>query len=472
MIEFDIAVIGGGPGGYVAAIRAAQQGACVCLVERDKVGGTCLNRGCIPTKALYSTAQLLHRMKKSSSHGIRAEKLEFDYAQAARRKDEVVGKLVGGVEQLLKGNGVDIFRGEASLEGAGKVRIRSKDVVGHIRAKNIILATGSVVARPKALPIDGKNVLTSNEILDIKELPKSLLVIGGGYIGCEFASIFSAMGTEVTIVEQLPAILARSDRQAVREVEKALKELGVTIRTGTSVESLDVAQGEVTARLSGDQELSVEKVLVAVGRIPEIEGLGLEAAGVRTENGAVVVDEGMRTSVEGIYAIGDVTNIIQLAHVASYQGGIAVTNALGGDARADYRVVPSAIFTLPEIGQVGLTEEECKEKGVEVKVGRFSYQASSKALCDGEPRGSVKVVTAKEDGAILGASIVGEEASALIAEVATAMQGGMSAARLGEVIHAHPTLPEMIMEAAEDVSGSAVHKPGRAGKSRGRDQKA
>jgi dihydrolipoamide dehydrogenase len=313
--------------------------------------------------------------------------------------------------------------------------------------------------------------LTSNEILAIKELPKSLLVIGGGYIGCEFASIFSAMGTEVTIVEQLPAILARSDRQSVGEVEKSLKEQGATIHVDTSVEGLETTDGKVTARLSGGRELSVEKVLVAVGRVPNTESLELEAAGVRTDKGAVVVDEGMRTSAERIFAIGDVTNIIQLAHVASYQGGIAVANALGGDCRADYRVVPSTVFTLPEIGQVGLTEEDCREKGLEVKVGRFSYQASSKALCDGEPRGSVKIVAAKEDGAILGASIVGEEASALIAEVAVAMQEKMSAARLGEVIHSHPTLPEMIMEAAEDVADSAVHKPGRSGKSRGRAEK-
>jgi dihydrolipoamide dehydrogenase len=471
MIEFDIAVIGGGPGGYVAAIRAAQQGACVCLVEQDRVGGTCLNRGCIPTKALYGTALLLKRMQNASEHGIRVENLGFDFGQAARRKDEVVEKLVEGVEQLLKANGVDVFRGQASLEGAGRVKIRRQDVVGHIRARNIILASGSLPARPQTLPIDGKNVLTSNEILAIKELPKSLLVIGGGYIGCEFASIFSAFGTEVTIVEQLPALLARTDRQSVREVEKTLKEQGVTIHAATSVEGLDVAEGRVTARLSGDREISVEKVLVAVGRVPNTEGLGLEEAGIRIEKGAVVVDEGMRTSVEKVFAIGDVTNIIQLAHVASYQAGIAVTNALGGKARADYRVVPSTIFTLPEIGQVGLTEEDCKKKGLDVEVGRYAYQASSKALCDGEPRGSVKVVAEKGGGRILGASIVGEEASALIAEVAVAMQQQMSATRLGEVIHAHPTLPEMIMEAAEDVDGTAVHKPGRRRKERGQADK-
>ncbi len=461
MTEFDIAVIGGGVGGYVAAIRAAQGGACVCLVERAEVGGTCLNRGCIPTKALYSTAHLLQRLRQAGAHGIEVPELRFDYAQAARRKDEVVAKLVGGVEQLLRGNGVEVFRGEASLEGPGRVRIHRQDVTGHIRAKNIILATGSLAARPKSLPIDGKIVLTSNEILAIKELPKSLLVIGGGYIGCEFASIFSAFGTEVTIVEQLPVILARSDRQVVREVEKALKEQGVVIHTGASVEALEPGDGEVVVRLSGERTLQVEKVLVSVGRVPNAAGFGFEEAGVKLERGAVVVDERMRTSVEGVYAVGDVTNIIQLAHVAMYQGEIAATNALGGNARADYRVVPSTIFTLPEIGQVGLSEEECKEQGLAVDVGRFTYQASGKALCDGETRGLVKVLAARDDGRLLGAAIVGEEASALIAEVAVGMQQQMTAAALGSVIHSHPTLPEMIREAAEDSEGLAVHKIGR-----------
>lgn len=460
MKEFDIAVIGAGPGGYVAAIRAAQKGACVCLVERDAVGGTCLNRGCIPTKALYSTAHLLQRIRQAEAHGIAVPQPQLDYARAAQRKDEVVGKLVGGVEQLLKANGVDVFRGHASLEGKGRVRIRRQDVTGHIRARNVILATGSVAARPKSLAIDGKKVLTSREILAIKELPESLLVIGGGYIGCEFASIFSTFGTKVTIVEQLSQLLARTDRQAVREVEKTLKEQGGEIHLDTSVEALETGEGRVTARLSSGKELDVEKVLVAVGRVPNTADLGLDEAGVELKDGAVAVDEGMRTSAEGIYAIGDVTNIIQLAHVASYQAAIAVTNALGGRAEADYRVVPATIFTLPEIGQVGLTEEECKGKGLEFKVGRFSYQASSKALCDGEPRGMVKII-AGEDGRILGATMVGEEASTLVAEAAAAMRTGMSTEDLGATIHSHPTLPEMIKEAAEDTEGLAVHKVGR-----------
>jgi len=466
MKEYDIAIIGGGPGGYVAAIRAAQAGACVCLVERDRVGGTCLNRGCIPTKALYSTAHLLHDIRAAVAHGIEVGEPRFDFGRAASRKDEVVAKLVGGVEQLLKGNGVEVFRGEASLEGVGRVRIRRPDLTGHIRAKKIILATGSLPACPQSLPVDGKNVLTSNEILAIKELPASLLVIGGGYIGCEFASIFAAFGSRVTIVEQLPVLLNRSDRQAVREVEKTLKERKVAIHTETAVESLTVDDGGVTARLSGGKSVQAEKALVAVGRRPNSDGFGFAENGVRMDKGAVVVDAGMRTSIEGIFAIGDVTGGIQLAHVASYQAQIAVANALGGDKRANYRVIPATIFTLPEIGEVGLTEEDCKEKGLAVNVGRFAYQASSKALCAGETRGSVKIVAAAEDGRILGASIVGAEASTLVAEVAVAMQQEMTTAQLGGLVHSHPTLPEMIKEAAEDVLGEAVHKVGRRTKER------
>lgn len=464
MIEFDIAVIGGGPGGYAAAIRGAQCGARVCLVETAEVGGTCLNRGCIPTKALYSSAHLLRQFRGAAEHGILVSAQQVDFPKMLARKDAVVAKLVGGIEQLLKGWEVEIFRGLGMLEAPGRVRIRRDDVVGHIRAKTIILATGSLPLKPQSLPIDGKNVLTSDEILVMKELPESLLIIGGGYIGCEFAAIFAALGTQVTLVEQLPRLLANSDRQAVREVEKSFAELGVKICLGTSVDNLATGESGVRARLSDGQNLQVSKVLVAVGRAPNSAGLGLEQAGVATRNGAVVVDAGMRTNVPGIFAIGDLTGGAQLAHVASHQAQVAVANALGAEEQVDLRVLPSVIFTFPELAQVGRTEEQCKTEGLVIEVGRFSLQASSKALCDGEAHGQVKVVTAKEDGRILGVTVVGAGAATLIAEAAVAMKQGLSAQALSEVIHAHPTLPEALMEAAEDVAGLAVHKMSRKGR--------
>lgn len=461
MKEYDIAIIGAGPGGYVAAIKAAQQGACVCLIEADRVGGTCLNRGCIPTKAYYSSALLLNKVRKAGEHGVLTSEVGFDFSRAAARKDQVVEKLVSGVEQLLKGNKIEVFRGKGFLEGNGKVGIRRPEVVGHIQAKKIILATGSVPVAPKSLSVDGKNVLTSTEILAIKELPKRLLIVGGGYIGCEFASIFATFGTQVIIVEALPVILANSDRQIVREVEKAFRSLSVKLHLETSVESLESRSDRVVAHLSDGQSIEVDKVLVAVGRRPNSSGMNFAESGIQLDNGAVVVDDQLRTSVEGVYAIGDVTGGIQLAHVASYQAEIAVKNALGGEEKVDYRVVPSAIFTLPEIAQVGLTEAECKDRELDFQVGRFSYQATSKAVCEGETVGSIKVVADSGEGRILGAAIVGAEASALISELAVAMASGVSVHDLGGIIHAHPTLPEMVKEAAEDVFGLAVHKIGR-----------
>ncbi|GAB4177527.1 MAG: dihydrolipoyl dehydrogenase [Geothermobacteraceae bacterium] len=462
MKQYDIAVIGAGPGGYVAAIMAAQAGATVCLVEKERPGGTCLNWGCIPTKALFSSAQLLKKLRHAEDFGVMVAKVAFDFGRAAARKDKVVNQLVGGIEQLLKGNGVDLIRGQGSLEGPGRIKVRCGGVVGHLAARNIIIASGSVPVVPRALAVDGQNILTSKEILAIKELPESLLVIGGGVIGCEFASIFSTFGCRVTVVEALPHILTGIDRQAVREVEKVFKADGVQVVTGTSVEALESTGSAVRARLEGGDEIEVAKVLVAIGRRPHAEGLGLDAVGVALdERGAVPVDDHMRTSAEGVFAIGDVTGGIQLAHVASYQAGVAVKNALGGDVAADYSVVPSSVFTLPEISQVGRTEEECKKEGIAVKVGRFAYMATSKAVCEGEVAGSIKLVADAESGRLLGGVIAGAEASSLIAEVAAAVAAGMTSEQLADVIHSHPTLPEMVKEAAEDAEGHAIHKVSR-----------
>ncbi|MDY0267973.1 dihydrolipoyl dehydrogenase [Trichloromonas sp.] len=462
MKEYDLAVIGGGPGGYVAAIRGAQRGARVCLVEAEALGGTCLNRGCIPTKALYATARILRTLREAGNHGIRIAEPGFDFATAVRRKDQVVSQLVGGVAQLLKGHGVDLYSGRGFLEGPGRLGIHGQGAVGHLRARAVILATGGRPLVPEGFVPDGKNVLTSAEFLAIKDLPKSLLIVGGGYIGCEFAGIFSTFGVSVSLVEQLPVLLARSDRQAVREVEKFFMAAGVRLHLNTVVSGVESRSDGVHVRLANGETLQVEKILLSVGRCPNSEGLGIEELGVRLDRGAVVVDEGMCTNVDGIYAIGDLTGGRQLAHVASYQAEIAVENALGGQVRADYRVVPDIVFTDPEIAQVGLTEEQCREAGLDFQVGRFVYLASGMALCMGEPRGTVKILAEKDGGRILGVTVVGADASTLIAEASLAMSRKLSARELAAGIRAHPSLPEMIKEAAEDLCGLAVHRLGRA----------
>mgnify|MGYP000032403112 CR=1 FL=1 len=459
MTEFDLAVIGGGPGGYTAAIRGVQQGAKVCLIEADRLGGTCLHRGCIPTKAWHSTARLLRQLDHAASHGITIGERSFDFATAVRRKDTVVAQLYGGLRQLMKSYNVELFRGRAAIEQSGRIVIRRPGLTGRLQARNIVLATGARPMRPAGWPIDGKNILTSDEILGIQGLPRDLLVIGGGYIGCELAAIFAAFGSQVTLVEQQSALLGNSDREAVALLMGSMQSQGVTIHTGTAIDKLAVDDNTVVARLAGQGSIEVDKALVATGRVPNSADLGLEELGVQLDHGAVVVDEGMRTSAERVFAIGDVTGGIQLAHVAAYQAGVAVANALGGDEEVDYRIVPSTVFTLPELGQVGLTEEACRSRKVELNIGRFSYRASGKALADGHPEGFVKLLADAADGRLLGAAIVGEQASNLVAEVALAMGHGLSAADLGHLIHAHPTLSEMVREAAEDVIGVAPHRP-------------
>lgn len=461
MREFDIVVVGAGPGGYVAAIRAAQMGARAAVIEKKKVGGTCLNWGCIPTKALYYSSLTLSGARKAAEFGVNVGDITFDLAKAVDRKDDVVKKLVGGVEQLLKGNGVELIRGDGFIESAGKVRVTKFDGTEEIGAKSIIIATGSEPAMIPAFNIDGKSVLTSTEMLSLKKVPESLLVIGGGVMGCEFATIFSTFGSKVMIVELLPTILSTEDKMVSRVIMKKFKDTGVSVLTEVSVDKVIVEERGVKTVLKDGREFLTEKVLVSIGRSFNSAGIGLEGAGVALDRGKIVVNEKMETNVAGIYAIGDVTGKMLLAHVASVQGIVAVNNALGKNASMDYSAVPAGIFTDPEIASVGLREKDAAEKGIEITVGRFPYAASGKALGMGETEGFAQIVAEKGTEKVLGCSIVGAHATDLLGEVTLAVRSGAKVKDITETIHAHPTLPEIVLEAAEDVLGHAIHKIGR-----------
>ena len=462
MREFDVVVIGGGPGGYVAAIRGAQLGSRVALVERESVGGTCLNRGCVPTKALYYSARAYKSAKASEEFGVKTGAVEFDLSKAVERKETVVKKLVGGVEQLLKGNRVELIRGTAFIEAPGRVRVTGESGQEAIGAKSIIVATGSEPAIIPAFNIDRKNVLTSTEALSLRKVPESLLIIGGGVMGCEFATLFSAFGSDCIIVELLPEILNTEDRQVARVILKRFKSAGVQVLTEVVVEDVKVVgEGRVKTTLKDGRSFITEKVLVTIGRSFNSAGLGLEALGVEMEKNRITVNEKMETSVKGVYAIGDVTGRMLLAHVASAHGVVAVSNALGKEAVMDYSAIPTGIFTDPEIASVGMKEKDAAEKGIEVDVGRFPYAASAKALGMGETEGFVQIIAEKGTDKVLGCSIVGAHATDLIGEATLLVKTGAKVSDIVDTVHAHPTLPEMLFEAAEDVHGMAIHKIGR-----------
>jgi dihydrolipoamide dehydrogenase len=453
--SFDVVVIGGGPGGYVAALRASQLGAKAAVVERDRVGGTCLVRGCIPTKALLQSAELYTLAKGGAPFGVISDSVGFDWSAAQQRKTGVVDQLVKGVEGLLKAGGVTLVRGTASLAGNGVV-----DVSGErLQAKDIVIATGSAVAR---IPLKGaEHTIDSDQILELKEIPGRLAVIGGGVVGMEFAAMFAALGSKVTVFEMLPQVLPMVDADLVAVYAKHLAGLGGEIHTNAKVEEVAKSKGGLQVRFSSGGEggsIDADRVLLAVGRVPYTQGLEAEKAGVKLERGRVVVDPQLRTTAQGVWAIGDVIGGIMLAHIASYEGVCAVENIAGHANRTpDYHAAPNCIYTDPEIAHVGLGEKEAKEKGLDVKIGRFPFAASGRALTLGQSEGFVKVIADASSGRLLGAHIIGPRATDLIAEATLAVQNGLTLEQIDLTIHAHPTLPESLMEAALAAQGRAIH---------------
>jgi dihydrolipoamide dehydrogenase len=459
--HFQIVILGGGPGGYVAALRAAQLNLNVAVVEEDKIGGTCLNRGCIPTKALYRSAEVYNLARRSSEYGVTVGDVHLDFARVMARKDEVVSTLVGGVSNLLKSAKVEVVSGRGEV--ADKHTVVVTDGTGAQRKVScdyLIMATGSVSATPPVKGLDLPGVMTSEQILSLNELPKRLLVIGGGVIGIEFASIMRSFGVEVTVVEFLPQILPPVDDEIARRMSMILKKRGIKIYTGTSAkEVMQGPNGLIVNVATADhtEAIEVDAVLVATGRLPNFNGLSLDSLGVEHTRKGIKVNQYMETSVEGVYAIGDITGEAMLAHVASHQGIVAVEHLAGMPTTMDYHAVPNAIFTDPEIAAVGYNEANAKAKGIAVKVGKFPFVANGKALTLGETEGLVKVIC-DESGKVIGANVMGPHASDLIAELTLAVQTGVTAQELVHTIHAHPTLPEAVDEAAHAVLGGALHQ--------------
>jgi dihydrolipoamide dehydrogenase len=459
MPTYDLAVIGGGPGGYVAAIRAAQLGGRVALIERKTLGGTCLNVGCIPTKALLHATGLASQAAEATRMGLQFDKLSLDLRAMIHNKDEIVGRLVRGVAGLMKKNKIEVIEATGCPMGEGRVQVSTPDgSADTIHAQNIIIATGSQPVRPKLFPFDDVHVVTSDAMLSVTKQPQRLLIVGGGYIGCEFACIFRPLGTEVTLVEMMDQLLPGQDDDLAKELTRSLKKMKIKVLTGTKVDSMAVAGDEVKAKLSTGEELAADTALISIGRMPYTEGLRLAEIGVKTDDrGCIVIDDHCRTTAPGLYAIGDVTGKVQLAHVASKQGLVAAEHALGKPTKMNYRVIPACIFTRPEIATVGLTERQAAEQGLNVKVGRFPFAALGKALAIGDTTGFVKLIGDVSTGELLGAAAVGPGATDTIAELAVAIQLEATVDDIAATIHAHPTLPEAWAEAAEQWEGRGIH---------------
>lgn len=457
--HFQVAFLGGGPGGYVGALRAAELGLSVVLIESGQVGGTCLNRGCIPTKSLLKSADLWREIQKTEEFGISVEHVSFDFSRVMARKDQVVNTLVNGIAQLLKSAKVTVIEGFGEFKNANQIEIRTPKGVETITADDIVLATGSVPARIPIPGVDLPGVISSDQVLQETILPKNLVVIGGGVIGLEFATMYQTFGVKVTVVEMLPTLLPNVDEEIVRRLTLLLKRTGMDIITGASVKEIRQGEKLVVQVEHGHEikEISTERVLIATGRKPNLQGIDIEGLGLRTERRALVVNDQMQTNLPHVYAIGDAVGGIMLAHVASKEGIVAAEHIAGHQVKMNYKAIPSAIFTHPEIATVGITEQELKLKGLKYKVSKFPFSANGKAMAAGDTVGLVKII-ADEQGIIMGATIMGPQASSLIQELTIAVEKGLTGEDLANIVHAHPTLTEIIMEAAHGLSAKPLHR--------------
>ena len=461
---YDVAIIGSGPGGYVAAIRAAQLGMSVLIIEKDsRLGGVCTLCGCIPTKALLHTADLLEEVRHGADVGVAAREVRLDLPAAMKHKEKVVRQSANGVAYLMKKNRVDVASGFGRLAGPGRVAVAGPDGAETVyAAKNIIVATGSAARSLPGMEIDEKVILSSTGVLEPADVPKSLLVIGSGAVGVEFASMYARFGSKVTVIEILPRIVPVEDEEISRELAASFKRSGIAVYVDTKVERVTKTDGglEVVARAAGErtETFRAEKMLMAVGRRPLSENIGLEELGVATEKGYIRVDPTMRTNVPGVYAIGDVVPTQQLAHVASAEGVVAVEHMAGRETRPlNYDQVPGCTYCSPEVASIGLTEARARERGHDIVIGKFPFSAVGKARIINQASGFVKIVADKKYGEILGVHIVGPKATELIAEAGAAMQLEATSEDLVRMIHAHPTLAEAVHEAAEAVEGHAIH---------------
>ncbi len=459
--QFDIAIIGSGPGGYVAAIRAAQLGLKTAVIERDKIGGVCTNWGCIPTKALLKSAEMFRHFKQADEFGIMFKDLSFDFPKVIKRSRDVALRNSKGIEYLFKKNKIELISGFGKITGKGKIEVSKDDKASEtIISKHVIIATG---ARPRSLPgvkIDGKQIISSTEAMLLQQPPKSMIIIGAGAIGVEFGYFYNSFGTKVTIVEMMPNILPIEDKEISKLLESNLKKSGIEILTDNKVESITTGKDIKVAVTAKDtkKDLTGDVVLMAIGVQGNVENIGLESVGVKVENGCIQVDDFGKTNVEGIYAIGDVAGTPWLAHVASREGIICIEKIAGKNTLPiDWNNIPGCTYCQPQVASIGMTEEKAVEHGYKIKVGRFPFTASGKARAIGETDGLVKLIFDSKYGELLGAHIVGSDATEMIAELGLAKTLETTSEGIINTIHAHPTFSEAIMEAAENAEGHAIH---------------